>query len=102
MFGNRISSGRQIPRTPPMTSVKKQLEFSEPEETEAPDCNPDVRLFFCCPFTKCLFFFFLLFFKQIFFSRLTLQTDKVQLLIAALLEQVLLSTRFAGFLLNFE
>ncbi|XP_037552259.1 proton pump-interactor BIP103 [Nematolebias whitei] len=40
--GNRISSGRQIPRTPPMTSVRKQLEFSEPEETtQAPDCNPD-------------------------------------------------------------
>lgn len=42
--GNCILSGRQLPRTPPMTAVKKQLKFWDPDE-KCITPNPDVFMF---------------------------------------------------------
>lgn len=40
--GNYIPSGRQLPRTPPLTDVKRHLDFSNDDSNK--DCeNPEVR-----------------------------------------------------------
>jgi len=65
-IGNCIPSGRQLPRTPPLTAVKKQLDFGDPDvDFDKPQQSTEVpALFHSTSFIKVFCFFVVVFFKN--------------------------------------